>query len=740
MKFVIIIMTMIAACAAAWAEVAKVSVLKDLSAKTVVDLYSVSSSKKRHLSPLSQLKDFEIHLKWSECRKLAPQVFATAKDLQGWVAVSWLHCVEQEVKKGLSLAFAQSSLNTIEAQENLFREGPWVAELTQSYSALRLKYLKSLVEKKDFKAGAGLEKLLHERYQLGKEQKALVYQLLADLALLKIRYSEAQFLYEQSQDLQDSPYVQEKLDFLKKAKGTLNEKALPSAPVETGEEVGLEERIRQALKLNEMTSAIQDTMTVLNQFPGSRAAKRLKDKPLEIYLQISDGSGKVKALNLMQDTDGGRLMEWAQSLHRRADYAGALALSEAATEKLASSSQLTSALWVAGRSAHFLGQYDEALKYFNMLIVAHAGSEESAEALFRSSLIYFRKKDFSSSVAMLERLLLQNRDRYELSGRYWLVRALQAANPERAKVETAELINRFPFSYYGLRLRAESQGQKLTWPEAKEKNIVLQSDLFLVSEQKKSWHRFKDLSAAGWWTEAQKELGNLPTIKDATLKITLAEKFAARGQYMPAIRFVNEAMEADPRLRQEQFLKIGFPQVFKDLYGAEGERYGVSPALLRSLTRQESGFNLRAVSTSNALGLMQMIPPTAQEVSKKLGLKIELPDDMFRPEINIPMGSFYVAQMLDQFQGHVPFALAAYNAGPSRMKIWIDLRPEVSALLSKQSGEVADELWFDELPWSETSFYVKAILRNVMLYRLVDEGAYTLKPVLWAELRDKKAK
>lgn len=715
------------------AEALKVSVLKDLPAKSVVDLYSLDPTKKTPLRPLSQLKNYEIRLKWSDCSRLAPKVFAAHKDLQGWVGLTWLHCVEQELKKGTAVNSLQAPLAALEKNEEIFFTGPWSQELLQNWVSLRLRYLESRVGAKEASAGALLEKLLAEKFQLNREQKSLVFQLLGDLALQGVRYSEAQFLYEQAQELKDSSYLQEKLDFLAKAKGQAP--AVQSAALvvpENGDEIRLEERIRQSLKQNELGSAIQDAVSVLNQFPGSRAARRLKDKPLEIYLQISDAGVKNKALNLLKEAESTRLVEWAQSLHRRADYPGALALAEEAAEKAPGSIQSTAALWLAGRSAHFLGKYDAALDFFNKLIVFHAGSEEAAEALFRSSLIYYRKKNFSSASALLERLLLQNRDRYDLNGRYWLVRALQQTNPERAKVEAADVMGRYPFSYYGLRLRAESQELKLTWPEVKEKNVALQSELFLVGEQKKSWNRFKELSSAGWVSEAQRELSGLPSIKDATLKISLAQKLSERGQYLAAIKLVNEALEADARLRQERFLKIGFPPVFRDQYQAEAERYGVSALVLRSLTRQESGFNLRAVSTSNALGLMQMIPSTAAEVSKKLGLKIEIPDDMFRPEINIPLGSFYIAQMLDQFQGSVPFALAAYNAGPTRVKIWADLRPEIL--------QNTDEVWFDELPWTETSFYVKAILRNILLYRLVDEGSFTIKPVLWQDLYNKKAK
>ncbi|MBV2168975.1 MAG: lytic transglycosylase domain-containing protein [Bdellovibrio sp.] len=724
------------------AQVEKVDLKKDLSSVGVVDLYQAASSKKNlKLSPLSQLKDYELHLKWSECVNLAPKVFAAQKELRGWVAQTWMHCLEQEQKKKPNNAAIEKALATLEAHKNLLAEGPWSADLSQSWLNFQLRRLQDQVQKKNQKAAASLDSLLMDADKLNKEQKSTVYQLLGDLALSQVNYSEAQFFYEEAQDQKDSRYLQDKIEFLIKAKGeTSTPKPATAAPTEVGEEIKLEERLRQSLKQNEAIAALKDVIQILNQYPGSRAAKRLKDKPLDIYNSLTEKLAKIKALNEMEEADGTRLLDWAQNLHRRGDYAGALSLAQKANEKNPGAVQSTSALWIAGRCAHFLGQYDRALELFNSLITYHGGSDEAAEAFFRASLIHYRKKDFSNASALLERLLLLGRDRYDLSARYWLVRSLQETNPDRAKQVAAELIEKYPFSYYGLRLQAESQDGKLSWPSPKDNSPKLKNEFYLIGAQKKSWQRFVKLSEAGWVAEAQAEVVSIPFIKEPTLKVALAEKMRERQQYVTAIRLLNEALEADPRLRREQFVKIGYPEVFTSLYQAEAERYGVQAILLRSLTRQESAFNLRAVSTSNALGLMQMIPPTAQEVSKKLGLKVELPEDMFRPEINIPMGSFYVAQMLDQFNGNVPFALAAYNAGPYRMRNWIEGRPEVGELVSQASGSARDELWFDEVPWTETSFYVKAILRNVLLYRLVAESNYVLKPVLWQDLLYKKAK
>jgi soluble lytic murein transglycosylase len=129
---------------------------------------------------------------------------------------------------------------------------------------------------------------------------------------------------------------------------------------------------------------------------------------------------------------------------------------------------------------------------------------------------------------------------------------------------------------------------------------------------------------------------------------------------------------------------------------------------------------------------MQMIPPTAREIADDLKLgKISLPDDLFDPNRNIQMGTHYVAKMLNQFKGHVPLALAAYNAGPTRVDRWMKSRPSLGGLETVRSSAPEFEIWVDEFPFSETSFYVKAILRNFLLYQIVEDGVLVAQEPLW---------
>lgn len=700
-----------------WAQVEKVDLNKDLP----------FSEFGKNKTSLFKLKNLENNLRWIECAKNGANVFKGRAEVRGWVALTWLRCLEQEIKKNGPSSQLEKALKTLLENKALLQEGPWSEELQSLFIKLHLQQLERQIAdaKVNVKnVGLALDQLLDGKFLLDKEQNSKAFELLGDIALLQKRKAEARFLYEEAQNQKDTKSLQVKID-------KFNVETQSKTSVIPAEIIAEETApILQIIKTSAPMKSLKEVISYLNQYPGSRIAKRLKDKPLEIYNSQSGSAKKETALTEMSHADSSRLLDWAQSLHRRADYQGAQFLAQKALLHSPHSPQRTSLLWLAGRSAHFVGQYDKALEHFGDLIEFHAGTDEAAEAAFRVGLIQIRQKKYSAAILTLENLLQQKRERYDLSAKYWLIRALQGIKDERATNLVAELIEKYPFSYYGLKLQAESRAGKLEWPVPKENTPFLESELYLVGEQKAAWRRFRILSNEGWTHEARMELSNLPFIKSPTLKMVLAKKMAEHQQFALAIGLINDAMEKNPSLRREEFQKLGFPDVYTDLYKQESRRYGVDVVILRSLTRQESAFNVRAVSTSNALGLMQMIPPTAQEVAKKLNLKIELPGDMFRPEVNIPMGSFYISQMLGQFDGNLAYALAAYNAGPNRFKTWLEARGDISE----------GEIWFDELPWSETSFYVKAILRNILLYRLASEGSFALKPVLWQDLIEKKPK
>lgn len=153
--------------------------------------------------------------------------------------------------------------------------------------------------------------------------------------------------------------------------------------------------------------------------------------------------------------------------------------------------------------------------------------------------------------------------------------------------------------------------------------------------------------------------------------------------------------------------------------GATGS---VERALALALTRQESAFNAAAVSSSGALGLMQLLPSTARDVATKLGVPFS-EDKLTRdPAYNVRLGSQYLADMLQRFGGSYEIALAAYNAGPNRVARWLE------SIGDPRTAKTDMLDWIESIPLRETRNYVQRIMEAVTVYRDRLNGSFRSVP------------
>ncbi len=138
-------------------------------------------------------------------------------------------------------------------------------------------------------------------------------------------------------------------------------------------------------------------------------------------------------------------------------------------------------------------------------------------------------------------------------------------------------------------------------------------------------------------------------------------------------------------------------------------------ALILSIIRQESEFDVEANSHAGAKGLMQLMPFTAKLVSKQAKLPYSKSRLTTDPEYNINLGSHYIAGLILQYDGAYPFAVAAYNAGPNRVKYWkkINKNPQ-----KKQINYVD---WVELIKFRETRNYVQRVMENYNVYRYILE-------------------
>ncbi|PHM19847.1 MAG: lytic transglycosylase [Curvibacter sp. PD_MW3] len=156
-----------------------------------------------------------------------------------------------------------------------------------------------------------------------------------------------------------------------------------------------------------------------------------------------------------------------------------------------------------------------------------------------------------------------------------------------------------------------------------------------------------------------------------------------------------------------------FPMPFKNAVVQRAGQIDLDPAYVYGLIRQESRFIMDAQSSVGASGLMQVMPATARWTAKRIGLTDFKPQQITDRDTNIAIGTGYLKLVLDSFDGSMPLAAAAYNAGPSRSRAW-----------RGQDGDPMLEaaIWAENVPFNETRDYVKKVLSNTTNYAALITG------------------
>ena len=236
----------------------------------------------------------------------------------------------------------------------------------------------------------------------------------------------------------------------------------------------------------------------------------------------------------------------------------------------------------------------------------------------------------------------------------------------------------------------------LTQPEktAAAQNAGLQRALMalslgLRSEGNREWNYTTNLHTPGGMSERE---------------LLAAADFACSKQVWD--RCINTSDRTKTQIDFDQ----RFPMPLKETVLRKSKDVQLDPAYVYGLIRQESRFIMDARSVVGASGLMQVMPATAKWTAKKIGLTNFQPQQINDQEINVAIGTGYLKLVLDEFDGSMPLAAAAYNAGPSRSRNW-------------RKGPVLEAaIWAENIPFTETRDYVKKVLSNTTNYAAIITG------------------
>jgi len=249
-------------------------------------------------------------------------------------------------------------------------------------------------------------------------------------------------------------------------------------------------------------------------------------------------------------------------------------------------------------------------------------------------------------------------------------------------------------SYYGF-LAADRLGQPY---QLAEERPAYRFEVFERVAQDPAVRRAFELRALGERPEAGLELLDAARRLNREETLHLAALADQAGWHRMAIAATIQGEHWD-------VLDLRFPLAFETPLRARADATALPPSWLFAITRQESAFMSDARSRVGALGLMQLMPGTARLVAKDLGLNLDSRWAILEEDTNLTLGSHYLKQLSDQFDGHRVLASAAYNAGPHRVSQW-----------HQRFGGGATAEWIERIPFDETRRYVQNVLAYAVIY------------------------
>ena len=278
--------------------------------------------------------------------------------------------------------------------------------------------------------------------------------------------------------------------------------------------------------------------------------------------------------------------------------------------------------------------------------------------------------------------------------RFWMgLCSWQLGDQAKARAIWQNQLQQYPFGYYAWRARIrlgviaplpQTKGEGLLpAPLAKLESLGLHTEAW---EHWRSWRLGRSPKTPGdLWREGQLRLG-------------VGDRWFGLGQLDTA------AIEGAARTKAEQtLLEIQrHPLNFQTELAAAAKKVDLDPLLLQGVARQESRLNTTVRSPAGAIGLLQIMPATAEEVAGKKLTQINLED----ASLNANLGGQYLRQMLTESNNNIFLAIASYNAGAGAAKSW-----------PNKNLKQLPELWVEEIPYPETRIYVKSVLGNYFSYQ-----------------------
>lgn len=368
------------------------------------------------------------------------------------------------------------------------------------------------------------------------------------------------------------------------------------------------------------------------------------------------------------------------------------------------------------------GRVAEAQSKAQTIFQNYAGGNYRDRALWAVAWNAYERKDWQNAKLFFEELSKGKTDLpTQARGLYWLARTYQNQNDaSQAQNYFKQASMRAPFSYYSfMALKKLKNSNEISEvpevPAEWKKNSSPALQGASTSEKEGSnwnyhWLKAEALYRADMGKYSNQELAaalDQNANQPANLFKILEASKKTEAYFLPvwlAQRYWDKVKDIFATTAEAENYRntFQFPFAFRSEVMRRAKEFSLSPYFVVGLMRQESAFQPWVVSTANAQGLMQMLPATARGRAKAAGIPM---GDLFDPEKNIELGSAELAFLLNRFGGNWVDAIAGYNAGPGRPPQW-----------RARFGGLAPDEYIEAIPFSETTLYVRLVLRNYWSY------------------------
>lgn len=376
--------------------------------------------------------------------------------------------------------------------------------------------------------------------------------------------------------------------------------------------------------------------------------------------------------------------------------------------------------FIMGRMEEEKGHFDKALEYFEA-----SYEQPVSQASLRDKVIwlkawnYYKLKKWPEARKSFEQMKLSAKEPSDIQkARFWLARTLKNLNDlSAANKELEDLCKEDPLGYYGM-LAYRELGRKyplikastnetsgLSLLAVKELNPSLRMSIeWLIAVNEKSFAE-KALNQA-----AEDLKGN--RITSETTWLAMSSGFARAGLYLPLFSTLGALQpEVKDRLLNDH-PDLLFPQPYADIVSEASVKSKITREFIYSIIRQESAFNPEARSAADAFGLMQLLPSVAKNLASGNNLQYQEALDLYKPEINIPLGAFELKTLMKKYNNQYILAVSGYNANDGAIRGWLKTR--------FRNDPVE---FIEEVPYEETRAYIKLTMRNYVFYqRLLNPG------------------